>query len=470
MRLTQSLFHGSRSRIVRSACLLLISALVVASVASVDTLLTVRRERSENDVQASGATTLRNKVLVDYKLATTKLAEADALGADTTASRATLSEIRLAIFTAEAYVNAGVRLKALLGEIEALIVAQKAAVAATEAEKLKGGVSGLIKEGATPLAGVKVAIKDGATELATSSSGADGRYSVSVTAGSWTLTASKSGHSTYSKSKISVAAQQTITLDFSMTKTSSQTSTPPPSGTGTLTNGDSQYELKTVLGYSAHVATFNLASGQFKISTDTGNDSDCADGCATKSLSSYVSSGGGFAGMNGTYFCPSDYASCAGQTGSFFWKVLNTRLGKMINATNGLGEEDPFIAFNSSGTARYFTRWSSYEGSGFNAVAGINCKPALISGGANILDISSLDDKQRTTKSNRGAIGLKGQTLYLVIAKSATVVDLAGIMHNLEVDYALNVDGGGSSAMMFNNSYKAGPGRGLPNAIVIARQ
>jgi exopolysaccharide biosynthesis protein len=43
-------------------------------------------------------------------------------------------------------------------------------------------------------------------------------------------------------------------------------------------------------------------------------------------------------------------------------------------------------------------------------------------------------------------------------------------MDALDVDYALNVDGGGSSAMMFNGSYKIGPGRSLPNAIVVARQ
>ncbi len=240
--------------------------------------------------------------------------------------------------------------------------------------------------------------------------------------------------------------------------------TPAPSGA--VTNGDSSYELTTVNGYSIHLAKFNLASGQFRVLTDTGNDSDCLDGCATKSLSSYVSANGAFAGMNGTYFCPVDYASCSGKTGSYYWKVWNSRVSKMINGTNGSFEHEPFLVVNEN-TTRWYDAWSSFSGA---ITAGISSSPLLVSGGNNVLNQNNLDDKQRTTKSNRGALGLKGQVLYMVIAKSATVIDLADIMDSLDVDSAMNLDGGGSSAMIFNNSYKIGPGRSIPNAIVVARR
>jgi hypothetical protein len=214
--------------------------------------------------------------------------------------------------------------------------------------------------------------------------------------------------------------------------------------------------------------TFNLASGHIKIMTDTANDEDCTNQCAVKSLADFVNTGGGWHGINGTYFCPADYAGCAGEVNSFFWKIYNSRLGKMINEKNGLGEWEPFLAFDSGGQARYFSRWDQ-RGS-YPNYAGINSKPALVSGGRNVLNENDLDTKQLTVKSNRGALGLKGDSLYAVIAKGATVIDLAAIMESLGMDYALNIDGGGSSAMIYKGSYKVGPGRGIPNALIVVEK
>lgn len=460
----RKLFFGRASQLARWVSLGLIAATMLGAVWATDSLHRARQLRSETESVASAEEKLRVLAVSLFQAVKTKITTADQLGADTTIIKEELTAIYGLIFDEADYFSAAARLVTLETTLNALIAERNAAI---EAEKQQGTVTGLVREGTTPLSGVKVAVKNGSTELASTSTGTDGRYSLAVTAGTWTLVGSKSGYATYSKSKLAVTAGQTVTADFTLTKATSSSNVTP--STGTLTNGDSSYEVTTVNGHTVHLAKFNLSSGQFRVRTDTAADGDCSDNCPTKSLSSYVGDNGGFAGMNGTYFCPADYASCAGQVNSFFWKVYNTRLGKMINATNGLGEGDPFIAFNSSGTARYFSSWSSYGGSGFSAVAGINCKPALISGGNNILNVGSLDDKQRTTKSNRGAIGLKGQVLYLVIAQSATVVDLAGVMDTLDVDYAFNLDGGGSSAMIFNGSYKVGPGRSLPNAIIVTR-
>jgi exopolysaccharide biosynthesis protein len=35
---------------------------------------------------------------------------------------------------------------------------------------------------------------------------------------------------------------------------------------------------------------------------------------------------------------------------------------------------------------------------------------------------------------------------------------------------ALNIDAGGSSALWYNGSYKRGPGRGVPNALIFIEQ
>lgn len=43
---------------------------------------------------------------------------------------------------------------------------------------------------------------------------------------------------------------------------------------------------------------------------------------------------------------------------------------------------------------------------------------------------------------------------------------MAYIFKALGVDYAMNLDGGGSTALYSNGAYNVGPGRLLPNAIV----
>ncbi len=248
--------------------------------------------------------------------------------------------------------------------------------------------------------------------------------------------------------------------------TAGLTTQSPICGEDNFTTSYAKETLNTSRGaFTAHVAKFNFASGKLRLITDTAADSDCSNNCAVASLSAYATASQATAGMNGTYFCPPDYSDCAGKTNSFFWKVFDTAQNKMINAKNGLGENDPFLVMGRDGKLKYFSRWR--DGKDYPMTAGINSAPALISDAKIILDEPKLDDKQRTTKSNRGAIGMKGQVLYLVIAQSATVIDLASIMQNLGVDFAVNLDGGGSSAMLYQSSYKVGPGRNLPNAILI---
>ncbi|QQG49952.1 MAG: phosphodiester glycosidase family protein [Candidatus Berkelbacteria bacterium] len=448
----------------RWVSLALISTLFIASVYSAEVLHTQRNLRAETDTIAQNNEKLRNLAITSYKNVAVKITEAESLGADVSAQKTELATNYALILTEHEYLQAATELTTQLASVMALITSQTAAI---EAEKQKGTLSGVVKEGDNPLSGVKVALKEGSSELGSVLTGTDGRYLLTVKAGSWTLVGSKSGYTSHTKSGVTISAGQTATYDFSLSKAPAApppTSAPPPSSV--LTNGDSSYEVVTVKGYTVHLSKFNLASGEFRVITDTANDNDCVDNCPTKSLSSYVSDHGAFAGMNGTYFCPADYSSCAGKTGSFYWKVWNSRLSKMINGSNGSFEYEPFLTVNGN-TAKYYGSWSSFSGT---ITAGISSSPALVSGGSNVLNQSNLDSKQKTVKSNRGAMGLKGQVLYLAIAKSATVIDLADIMDELDVDYAMNVDGGGSSAMIYNNSYKVGPGRSLPNALVVARR
>ena len=243
-----------------------------------------------------------------------------------------------------------------------------------------------------------------------------------------------------------------------------------PSGAGPAAGAPKTYteqSVNTAAGsFVARIATFELSSGKFQVITDVAADRDCADDCTVANLQAYASAAAADAGINGTYFCPAEYAGCGSETNAFFWKIIDTKLGVMINKDNGLGEQDPFLAFDSTGRATYFSKWAEYNKSNFSAVAGINSF-SLIENNNISLDYSKMDAKQGLTKASRGAIGIKGQTLYLVHVLAATVTDSAYVMQSLGMDHALGLDGGGTSAMIYDNAYKSGPGRNMPNALLI---
>jgi exopolysaccharide biosynthesis protein len=77
-----------------------------------------------------------------------------------------------------------------------------------------------------------------------------------------------------------------------------------------------------------------------------------------------------------------------------------------------------------------------------------------------------LDTKQRTVKSNRSGIGFKDNQAYLVATTGSTVLDLGAVMQALGMEYAVNLDGGGSTAIIYDGQYRIGPGRNIPNALI----
>jgi uncharacterized protein YigE (DUF2233 family) len=73
------------------------------------------------------------------------------------------------------------------------------------------------------------------------------------------------------------------------------------------------------------------------------------------------------------------------------------------------------------------------------------------------------------TKTSRVGLGVKEHVVYVAVVSSATVRDLAYVMQTLGMEYAMNLDGGGSTAMVYDGEYKAGPGRNVPNAIIFKK-
>jgi len=254
-----------------------------------------------------------------------------------------------------------------------------------------------------------------------------------------------------------------------------------PMPNGETNGGYSSYEEKQItaggVNFTVKVAAIDLASPGLKIITDTADDNDCKVDCPVKSLADYVAANSGFAAINGSYFCAADYSSCAADKNYFFYPVYNSRLGIMINTdqlkwpTTG-----PLLVFDSNNHPYFFLSTQTFKDTaafmsayGVQISAAIGNQPALIYNSVNIIGAQTLDDKQKTVKSYRSGIGLKDNKIYLVAAGNATVIDLANIMESLGMEQAMNLDGGGSTALYYQGSYKVGPGRDLPNAIIFKK-
>src|SRR5262249_24803912 len=146
----------------------------------------------------------------------------------------------------------------------------------------------------------------------------------------------------------------------------------------------------------------------------------------------------------------------------------NSRLGNMINDSNGIKGEMPFIAVNNT-QVRYHPLYSSFLNTNSSITAGINSEPRLVENGAVVLNEPALDPGERTAKTTRVGIGLKEDTVYIVAAHSATIPDLAAVMQAMGLDYAMALDVGSSTGMYYDGEYKVGPGRNVPNAIIFKR-
>jgi hypothetical protein len=232
---------------------------------------------------------------------------------------------------------------------------------------------------------------------------------------------------------------------------------PPGSGLSTIT-------VATDKGnFSATVLSFN--TGSTKIVTDTANDGDCGNGCPVSNLQTFVTKNSGFAGVNGTYFCPITYSECSSKTNSFDFPVYNTRLGHWINGGNLFWDNRAMIYFDGS-SAHYVQDAKSFSG---GISAGIVNYPGLLNDGNVQIDDnqSGLSDKQKA-KGTKVGIGLRENTIMVVIAQNVNMQEFAYVFKSLGANSALNLDTGGSTALYYGGRYVFGPGRDIPNAIIFA--
>lgn len=201
-----------------------------------------------------------------------------------------------------------------------------------------------------------------------------------------------------------------------------------------------------------------------RVIVDTASDSDCNNNCPVLSLGDYVARSGAFAGINGQFFCPAEYPSCAGKTNSFDTLLMNKNK-HYFNSDNNKYSTVPLVYFtgNTMGVRGQSLDWG--RDTGVDAV--VANFPLYISGGNNVFGGSS--DPKINNKGARTFVANKGNFAYIGVIYNASSDDAAKVLKTLGMDNALGLDQGGSTALWFNG-YKAGPGRGLPSALLFVRK
>jgi hypothetical protein len=243
--------------------------------------------------------------------------------------------------------------------------------------------------------------------------------------------------------------------------------TPPPAIATRTGYGD--VNVPTARGtFAVHLIKEPLA--EVSVRTLTANDVVCRAGCPVKPLGDYVRDAGAFAGMNGTYLCPPDYAECATKVNSYDYAVYNSALATWVNRPALVGQ-NALAVFNGS-TATFYRRAYVYAQSAASRApltAAISNYPLLVED-SRIVDSEKEQSPNQKARNTKGALGVDGTYVYLALIASASVTDAAYAMQALGAREALNLDGGGTSAMWIDGSYRVGPGRLLPNAIVLVKR
>jgi exopolysaccharide biosynthesis protein len=243
------------------------------------------------------------------------------------------------------------------------------------------------------------------------------------------------------------------------------TPTPKPSLPSTPAgSGYSRVSATTGAGtFTVDLIAADLSST--RVIVDTASSSDCRDNCPVLSLGDYVGRNGAFAGINGSFFCPASYPSCAGKTNSFDTLVMNKNK-TYFNSDNNVYSTVPAVIF-APGSIRFVSQSLEWgRDTGIDSM--IANYPLYLSGGNNVFGGSS--DSKLTAKGARTFVGGGSGKVYIGVVQNATSGEVPDILKKLGIQDALGMDQGGSTALWANGRYIMGPGRGIPTAILFTRR
>lgn len=201
-----------------------------------------------------------------------------------------------------------------------------------------------------------------------------------------------------------------------------------------------------------------------KVVVETESSGTCVNDCPVNALAEYVKRAGGFAGINGPYFCPATYPSCAGKTNSFDTLLMNKNK-VYFNSDNNVYSSVPAAIF--SGSARFVAHSSEWgRDTGVDSV--IAGQPMLVFNGT--ASFSSGGDEKQSGKGSRAFIGATDNTVYIGVVHGVSVAQMSQVLAKMGIKNAINLDSGGSTALYAGGKYVVGPGRNTPFGIVLVRR
>jgi len=220
----------------------------------------------------------------------------------------------------------------------------------------------------------------------------------------------------------------------------------------------------TVDGASFIVDIVAADMNSTRVIVDTASPSSCANDCPALPLADYVARSGAYAGVNGSYFCPETYPTCADKKNSFDTLLMN-KDKVYFNSDNNVYSTVPLVV--SLGSSLRFISQSLEWGRDTGVDMVIANRPLLVSGG-NVV-FGGEGEPKEGSKGNRSFIGGQGNMAYIGVVRNATVAESAKVIHTMGIQNALNLDDGGSTAL-WSGGYKIGPGRNLPNVVLFVRK
>jgi len=228
-------------------------------------------------------------------------------------------------------------------------------------------------------------------------------------------------------------------------------------------SGYSRQQVETDIGtFMVSIVAADLNST--RVIVDTASDGTCANDCPVMPLADYVSRSGAFAGINGPYFCPASYPSCADKKNSFDTLLMNKNK-VYFNSDNNVYSNVPAVIFQG-GSARFVGR-SLEWGRDTSPDSVIAAQPMLVQNGQ--VSFGGDGDPKKGSRGVRGFIGTTNSIVYIGFIHNTTVAEAARVLQKMGIQNALNLDSGGSSALWYGG-YKIAPGRALPFGILLVRK
>jgi hypothetical protein len=256
--------------------------------------------------------------------------------------------------------------------------------------------------------------------------------------------------------KIKEDALAVAAATASIAQNVTQSNTPPGSG----------FSVQSVSTDNGNFTIYIVAAdlNSTKVIVDTASDGDCSNNCPVLPLSDYISRNGAYAGINGSFFCPAEYPSCAGKTNSYDLLVMNKNK-HYFNSDNNVYSTNPAVIFQGS-SARFVGQALEW-GRDTGADSVLSNYPLLVAGGNVVYDGGG--DGKFAAKGPRGFVASKGNMAYIGEVLNATMQESAKVLKALGMENAMNLDEGGSTAL-WSGGYKMGPGRSIPNAILFVHK